>query len=109
MYAISFGSRKLDRHQVNYSITEKELLAMVTGLTYYKRYLLGNKVIAVVDHLPLKYLITHPLNDSRMARWLATIQRYDLHIVYKPGKTHTVADYLSRTVPVAFTSISTNH
>ena len=105
-HAISYGSKKLNKHQKNMTITEKECLALCLGVNYYRKYLLGHKVICVVDHMPLKYLIQQPLNDSRTARWLATLNEYDIHVVYKPGPTNTVADALSRIEPVPLTSIS---
>ena len=53
-HAIRYGSKRLNKHQKNMTITEKECLALCLGVNYYRKYLLGHKVICVVDHMPLK-------------------------------------------------------
>ena len=40
---IAYASKKLDRHQQNYSVTRRELLAMVTFVNQFKHYLLGRR------------------------------------------------------------------
>ncbi|XP_024171927.1 uncharacterized protein LOC112177922, partial [Rosa chinensis] len=57
-YAIYYASRTLNDAQMNYSTTEKELLAVVFALEKFRSYLLGTKVIIFTDHAALKYLMT---------------------------------------------------
>lgn len=56
-YVIYYASRTLDSSQVNYSTTERELLAVVFALEKIYSYLLGIKVIMFFDHTTLKYLL----------------------------------------------------
>jgi hypothetical protein len=44
--------------QLNYSITEKELLAVVFAIDKFRSYLVGAKIIIYLDHAALKYLLT---------------------------------------------------
>ncbi|KAM1962776.1 hypothetical protein ACFX16_023029 [Malus domestica] len=57
-HVIYYASRTLNDAQLNYSTTEKELLAVVFALDKFRSYLLGTKVIIYTDHAALKYLFT---------------------------------------------------
>ncbi len=57
---IVYASRLLNRIEQNYSITQKEALAMVFYLHNFTRYLLGNKFVFYVDHMALVYLVNKP-------------------------------------------------
>ena len=41
---------------MNYTTTEKELLAVVYAFDKFRQYLLGYKVVVYTDHAALKYL-----------------------------------------------------
>ena len=43
--------------QLNYSTTEKELLAVIFALDKFYEYLIGSKVLIFTDHAALKYLL----------------------------------------------------
>ena len=58
LHVIYYASKTLDNSQVNYSTTEKELLAIVFALEKFRQYLLGTKVIIYSDHVALNYLMT---------------------------------------------------
>ncbi|WVZ85015.1 hypothetical protein U9M48_031979 [Paspalum notatum var. saurae] len=57
-HAISYASKTLTGPQLNYSIIEKELLAIVFDIDKFRSYLVGAKVIIYADHAALKYLLT---------------------------------------------------
>jgi hypothetical protein len=57
-HVIYYASRTLNDVQLNYSTTEKELLAVVFALDKFRSYLLGSKVIIYLDHATLKYLFS---------------------------------------------------
>jgi len=44
----------------NYTITQREVLAMVYALHKFRHYLLGNRFTFYVDHMALMYLINKP-------------------------------------------------
>nr|XP_027118586.1 uncharacterized protein LOC113735799 [Coffea arabica] len=52
-HVIYYASRTLNGAQLNYSTTEKELLAVIFALDKFKSYLLGGKVITFFDHAEL--------------------------------------------------------
>ena len=53
-YAISYASKTLSRPQLNYTATEKELLAVVFAIDKFRSYLVGAKIIIYSDHAALK-------------------------------------------------------
>ena len=53
---IAYASRTLNEHEINYSTTEKELLAIVWATKYLKHYLLGVKFKIGTGHKPLTWL-----------------------------------------------------
>ena len=84
--------------QLNYSITEKELLAVVFALDKFRSYLLGTKVIIYSDHAALKYLLTKKEAKPRLIQWMLLLQEFDVEIGDKKGSENVVADHLSRLV-----------
>ena len=53
---IAYASRTLNPAQQQYCTTKRELLAVVTFMTHFKHYLLGQKFIIRTDHAPLIWL-----------------------------------------------------
>lgn len=57
-HAIYYASRTLNNGQINYSTTEKELLAVVFTLDKFRSYLIRSHVLVYFDHVALNYLLT---------------------------------------------------
>ena len=55
---IFYASKTLVKAQINYTNTEKELLAVVYTLEKLWHYILGRKIIIYTDHAALKYLLS---------------------------------------------------
>ena len=56
--AIWYVSKTLAEAQMNYTTTEKELLAVVYALEKFRPYILGSKIVIYRDHAALKYLFS---------------------------------------------------
>ncbi|CAN6562575.1 unnamed protein product [Malus baccata var. baccata] len=97
-HVIYYASRTLNNAQLNYSTTEKELLAVVFALDKFRSYLLGTKVIIYTDHAALKYLLTKKEAKPKLIRWMLLFQEFDIEIRDKKGSENVVADHLSRLV-----------
>ena len=55
--------------QLNYTTTEKELLAVVFAIDKFRSYLVGAKA--------LKYLLTKKDAKPRLIRWILLLQEFD--------------------------------
>ncbi|CAN6722829.1 unnamed protein product [Malus baccata var. baccata] len=62
-HVVYYASRTLNDAQLNYSTTEKELLAVVFALEKFRSYLIGTKVIELFDHAALKYQLTKKMQN----------------------------------------------
>lgn len=52
-HAMYYASKTLSDAQLNYTTTEKELLAVVFALDKFRSYLLRSKVVVFSDHVAL--------------------------------------------------------
>ena len=93
---IYYASKTLNEAQINYTTTEKELLAVVFALEKFRPYLLGSKVIIFTDHAAIRYLMTKKDSKPRLIRWILLLQEFNLEIKDKRGFDNVVADHLSR-------------
>jgi len=93
---IAYASRILRKAEQNYNKTEKELLAIVWAVKYFRSYLYGTRFKIVTGHRPLIWLFNITDPGSRLIRWKLKLEEYDYEIVHKAGKGNTNADALSR-------------
>lgn len=93
---ICFASRTLSQSECNYSTIERELLAIVWAVKYFRPYLFGRKFKIFTDHRPLTWVMNLKEPNSKLIRWRLKLEEYDYEIVYKKGKLNTNADALSR-------------
>ena len=97
-HPISYFSKKLDKHQRNYSTVEKECLALLLALQHYDVYLNPtlHPVLVLTDHNPLTFINKMKNKNQRLVRWSLILQGYNLDIKHIKGKDNVIADALSR-------------
>lgn len=100
-HPIAYLSRKLNCHEVNYSVTELEMLAVVYAVSKFRQYLLSQVFTIVTDHAALLTLTQKPALTGRLARWWALLSEFTFNIKHRPGRSNSVADYLSRNTDTA--------
>jgi hypothetical protein len=88
-YVIAYDSKKLNKHQVNYSISEKECLAVIFGIKQFRHYLFGTEFLVVTDHSALVWLFGMNNPTNRLARWEIFLQDFNLKIVHRKGEHHS--------------------
>jgi len=96
LFPTSYASKKLLDREKNYSISEKECLAIVWAVKKFQNYLYNTIFTLQTDHECLKYLEANKFNNARLMRWAMTLQAYKMNVEVIKGTSNFGADYLSR-------------
>ncbi|KAL4340421.1 hypothetical protein GQ457_08G032480 [Hibiscus cannabinus] len=95
-HVIFYASKTLNDAQLNYTTTEKELLAVVFAFDKFHPYLIGTKVIVHTDHSAIKYLLAKKDAKPRLIHWILLLQEFDVKIKDMKGTENPIVDHLSR-------------
>jgi len=93
---IMFISKSLNETERRYTVTEKELLAIIHALDKFRPYIYGRQFHVYTDHRALIWLCGKKNPMSRLGRWSMRIAEYSAGIHFIAGKQNRVADALSR-------------
>ncbi len=95
-HPILYISKKMLPRERNYSVIEKECLAIKWATQTLRYYLLGHSFNLVTDHAPLRWLSTMKDSNARITRWYLALQPFMYFMTHRAGKDHQNADYFSR-------------
>ena len=98
---MAFFSRKLNKHQLNWTPREKETYAVVEALKKWAGWVGLQPVVVTTDHKSLEDWVHEKVDTpsgpaGRRARWHEVLSKFDLSVQYVPGKDNVVADAMSR-------------
>ena len=96
VFPVAYASKKLLAREVNYSVIERECLAVVWAIRKFQRYLYGKEFTLQTDHEPLVYMQKARVVNSRVMRWALSLQPYNIKIEAIKSIENVGADYLSR-------------
>jgi hypothetical protein len=96
VHAVYYASKTLNKAQLNYATTEKELLAVVFAFEKFRSYIVNSKVIVYTDHAAIKCLLAKKDAKPRLIHWILLLQEFDVEIRDKKGVENVVVDHLSR-------------
>ena len=106
---IQAGSRSLSPAEKNYTPIESECLAAVWAMGKCRHFLFGCDTFSLItDHQPLVGIFRKDIaevENRRLQRFRERVLDYTFTVVWVEGKTHLIADALSRN-PVD--NVSTN-
>ncbi|EIW71197.1 hypothetical protein TREMEDRAFT_26998 [Tremella mesenterica DSM 1558] len=98
LHPVAYWSRAMTPCELNYTVGEKELLAIVDCLVAWRPYLANSSdVIKVItDHKNLEYFQSKRQLNRRQMRWLEILGDFNIEITYRPGSKNGGADALTR-------------
>ena len=87
-YPIVYLSRTLNKHELNYMVSEKELLVVVWSIEKLRPYIEGYHFMVVTDHCALKWMKHLKDPTGKLAKWAIKLQQWDFEIVHRKGWQH---------------------
>ena len=109
-FVIKYASKLLKGAQLCWSVTDKELFAIIWALHHFATYLRGVRFQCVTDHKALIYLKNKKDLNHKYARYSVAIDQFDVEFVFRKGKLHGNVDILLRPVldePVVIEEVKT--
>lgn len=98
-HPVAFYSETLQGSELNYSIHDKELLAVIRALKHWRAELIGlqrRQFTVLTDHGSLEYFSQKRHLNLRQANWAELLAEYHCVLTYRPGTQNAAADALSR-------------
>ena len=96
MFPVAYASKKLLSRETNYSVIERECLAIVWAVKKFDFFLSGRYFEIETDHQPLIYISQNKMVNKRVMRWAMFLQEYRFRIIAVQGRKNHGPDYLSR-------------
>ena len=95
---MGYMSKTMNPVEQNYTIFEKEMLAVIQTIKEWRKYLKGSqqKIKIITDHKNLTYFKETRILNRRQTRWALEIQDISYELVYRKGNENTLADVLTR-------------
>ena len=95
-HPIYYASKTLNHAQRNYTVTDRELLAVKWAVNLFHHYLYRHPFTIYTDHAALQWLLQAKNPSSRLTRVALQLQGHNFTIVQRPGSQNGNADALSR-------------
>jgi len=101
LHPVGYWSRGLTAAEQNYSTTERECLGVVWAVLKLRHFLDEQRFLIRTDHQALSWIYSTTDSSGRLMRWRLRLSEYTFDMVYKPGASHHLPDFLSRASTVA--------
>ncbi|KAL5020781.1 hypothetical protein ScPMuIL_002130, partial [Solemya velum] len=80
---ISYYSTTHSAPERKYSVTRKELLAVIKAIKHFRHYLYGREFVLRTDHASLRWLMGFKEPQGQIARWLEFLSSYQFTIEHR--------------------------
>lgn len=95
-HVIVYGERALPHAEKEYSVTEQDMLALISVIEHFRVYLINNKFLVNTDPKALTWLKTIKHTNARLIRWTLELQECTFEIKHRPRIKHQNCETLSR-------------
>lgn len=95
-YDIYHIRKNLTSVELNYVVTENEVLAIIYAINKFRHYITDYQVFVYNDHSAIQYLANKLITYGQVTRWLFLLQEFYITIKDRSGKENPVADFLSQ-------------
>ena len=93
---IAFASGNWTPTERNWSVTERELGAVIKSVNKFRHYLIGKPFKLNTDHETIDFLQKYKSPSSRLYRWFEKLQEYEFTEKRVRGSATPHVDALSR-------------
>ena len=95
---VSYYSRKLSPIEQNYTIEDKEILAIISALQNWRAYIqkINRQIVILSDHKNLQSFKTVKKLNKKQTRWSKCLANYNFKIKHIKEKQNVRADALSK-------------
>ena len=97
-HPVCYFSKKLNKHQKNYSTIEKKCFALILAIQQFEVHLTSSTspIVVFSDHNPLGFLHKLKNKNQRLLRWSLLLQDFNLDVRHIKEKNNIKPDVLSR-------------
>jgi len=100
-HPVGYCSRGLTAAEKTYSTTERECLGVVWAVLKLRHFLGGQRFLIRTDHQAISWIYSTTDSSGRLMRWRLRLSEYTFDMVYKPGASYHLPEFLSRASTVA--------
>ena len=111
MQPCAYMSSKLTGAELNWTVHEKELYALVHALEHWSMYLSATRhpIKVFTDNIAMLYMLKSKKIPAKRSRWLSVLLRYNLDPQRIEGVNNVTADALSRRQAINHGQASCRH
>ncbi|GJS69118.1 reverse transcriptase domain-containing protein [Tanacetum coccineum] len=107
---IHYARKTMTEAEMNYTTTEKEMLAVVYAFEKFRSYLIMKKSVVYTDHSALKYLFNKKDAKARLLRWVLLLQEFDFKVIdTKSLREQSISDIVEPFVDDKFDKVMSKY
>ena len=95
-HPIGFWSRSLNPAEKNYSVGERECIAIFWAVQVLLTYLESIHFDLYTDHQALRWILSGSDHSGRLALWILCLLQFHFTLTYKKGAKNTIESDISR-------------